>query len=407
MNSRQERQRTESLGQSERELVEVLCLFFSTKRTVTAHEKLDHDMLIAKDRTWQLLFTNKPVQLWLRGSLSNGQCFNWSLAADAQNETDDEIWEGVLGNRVIWLKQATFTIEHEFLPPVYFSSIGGEAVSKSELEEYFRHEVDLDALYLKWSENCTRFAQISSRFRGIRILRQDKLECMLSFITSSNNNIKRIHSLLAKFRQEFGQPITPQHYSFPTLQALLTAPNFTEQKLREMGFGYRAKYIAETVRLLGRNDCKLWELEDDSEALTEELCKLSGVGRKVADCISLFAFNRLDVVPVDVHVFRIAKRDYNTKGELDKFTTMNKTVYAKVYDEFYSRFGNNVGWAHSVLFTCELAAFRDRVPQGMIKEMDAFKRSNSSKSAVVVDDDSESESEEDSPQKKRTKRIVK
>ncbi|KAH9259283.1 hypothetical protein BASA81_002326 [Batrachochytrium salamandrivorans] len=323
------------------------------------------------NKTWKVLFSNGAgeAQVWLRGSLSNGQCFNWTQLGQGE-KGEEEIWQGVLGKQVVYLKQLAF--EGSALHPVYYSS----SMSEQALHQYFRSEVDLETLYLEWSRNCARFLAISTKFRGIRVLRQDKFECILSFITSSNNNIKRIHSLLHKLRQEFGSKIEEagDFYAFPSLEQLQGNVNFTQAKLREMGFGYRAKYLADTVRLLGADECKLWEMDSSSPMLTEELCKLSGVGRKVADCIALFAFDRLEVVPVDVHVFRIAKRDYNAHGELDELVTMNKQTYAKVYHEFYSRFGSTCGWAHSVLFTCELAQFRDRVPKHMLAEMDLYKK---------------------------------
>lgn len=337
-----------------------------------------------------MLFGNGAgeAQVWLRGSLANGQCFNWT-----QPEEGEEVWQGVLGTQVVYLKQRA--CEDGALHPVYYSS----SMSEPALHQYFRSEVDLEKLYTEWGQGCARFLALSPQFRGIRILRQDKFECILSFITSSNNNIKRIHSLLHKLRKEFGSKIEGDFYAFPSLDQLRGNDSFTQAKLRDMGFGYRAKYLADTVRLLGADECKLWDMDSSSPALTEELCKLSGVGRKVADCISLFAFDRLEVVPVDVHVFRIAKRDYNAHGALDELATVNKRTYAKVYHEFYSRFGSYCGWAHSVLFTCELAQFRDRVPKHLLAEMDLYKKQLVRDKRSVSSE--EEEEEEEVPPKRR------
>ena len=95
------------------------------------------------------------------------------------------------------------------------------------------------------------------------------------------------------------------------------------------------------------------------EEVQDELCQFTGVGRKVADCVALFSLDKMNAIPVDVHVQQMAIRDYH-------FSTTEKsltpTVYKKVGDLFRQLFPNYAGWAHSLLFVAELPSFRTALP---------------------------------------------
>lgn len=151
-----------------------------------------------------------------------------------------------------------------------------------------------------------------------------------------------------------------------------------ESHLRELGFGYRAKYIAETARIVVEDKPKDWLLDlrnPESQAwgdtrsagppfttykeAHEQLVGLSGVGPKVADCVCLFGLGWAEAVPVDTHVWQIAVRDYKF-GKL-KTKTFSKVMYDAVGDHFRDLWGKQAGWAHSVLFTADLRAFSDRL----------------------------------------------
>jgi N-glycosylase/DNA lyase len=87
------------------------------------------------------------------------------------------------------------------------------------------------------------------------------------------------------------------------------------------------------------------------------------VGPKVADCVALFALDKLDCVPVDTHVWQIATRDYSAElADVATAKTLTPRVYARVGDFFRARFGPLAGWAHSVLFAGDLGAFQARLP---------------------------------------------
>lgn len=113
------------------------------------------------------------------------------------------------------------------------------------LKDYLQLDVNLELLYQTWAQADKHFEEISKTFTGIRMLRQEPIECLFSFICSSNNNISRITSMVEKLASNYGEKILTldgkEYYSFPRVVAL--AQDGVEERLKELGFGYRAKYI--------------------------------------------------------------------------------------------------------------------------------------------------------------------
>uniref|UniRef100_A0A8D8LV94 N-glycosylase/DNA lyase n=1 Tax=Cacopsylla melanoneura TaxID=428564 RepID=A0A8D8LV94_9HEMI len=146
-------------------------------------------------------------------------------------------------------------------------------------------------------------------------------------------------------------------YSFPTVQAL--AKPAVEAKLRELGFGYRAKFIQKSAEYIEQNGGEAW-LETlrgmNYEQARQELQKLPGIGAKVADCICLMSLSHLSSVPVDTHVYQIAVNHYQFNKLATK--TLTSAAYDSIRNFFIERFGNYAGWAHSILFCADLKKFQ-------------------------------------------------
>lgn len=171
-------------------------------------------------------------------------------------------------------------------------------------------------------------------------------------------------------------------HDFPTPEAL--SVKTVEPHLRELGFGYRAKYIAETARVVAQDKPSGWlnSLRNPGYGVVhkgdgpvptykgahEELLALAGVGPKVADCVCLMGLGWAESVPVDTHVWQIAQRDY--KMGKSKTKTFNKVMYDAVGDLFRGIWGDYAGWAHSVLFTADLKAFSDKKVKREIESSD-------------------------------------
>lgn len=127
------------------------------------------------------------------------------------------------------------------------------------------------------------------------------------------------------------------HYEFPSLDQLCTAE---EQQLRSLGFGYRAKYVVQSAKLIRDNGGVDWLKElrrKSSSEVREALLTLPGVGPKVADCIALFSLDKFSVVPIDTHVWQLVEREYN--HVIKNAKTLTKRVYTEIGDFFEKNFG--------------------------------------------------------------------
>ncbi|KAI4613093.1 hypothetical protein J4E83_007504 [Alternaria metachromatica] len=338
---------------------------------------------------WHKLPTSL-TELCINTTLRCGQSFRWRKSAD-------DVWSMALHGRILSLRQdaeylhyrATYppvTTALPTPPPSKAPSVAPEEDDTAALiKHYFNFAPNLGQLYEQWAASDANFKKRAPKFTGIRILRQDAWEALIGFICSSNNNISRIsgmvHNLCLHYGPHIGTIDDIPYHDFPTPDAL-SGPD-VEAHLMKLGFGYRAKYIAKTARMVSEDKGMKW-LEDLSnpecpqfgmeekpagEMLEggregyrqahEELLALHGVGPKVADCVCLFGLGWSESVPVDTHVWQIAQKDYRFgKG---KHSSLTAATYAAIGDLFRKLWGKEAGWAHSVLFTADLKTFSDRV----------------------------------------------
>lgn len=195
------------------------------------------------------------------------------------------------------------------------------------LKHYFNLTSNLTELYSQWSSQDPNFKKKAPQFTGIRILRQDAWEALLSFICSSNNNISRISQMVEKLCLHYGPFIGTvddrAYHDFPTPEALTGKE--VEGRLRSLGFGYRAKYIYQTALIVANEREEGWldqlrnpeapafgadpqpggdvppEGREGYREAHEKLLDLQGVGPKVADCVCLMGLGWGESVPVDTH----------------------------------------------------------------------------------------------------------
>ncbi|PPJ55702.1 hypothetical protein CBER1_10103 [Cercospora berteroae] len=368
---------------------------------------------------WQKL----PIslsELCINTTLRCGQSFRW-------RKNDLGVWSIALHNRILSLHQDTeylyyrsippspqhIKIEAPPTPPSSNPPSLPESGEKDEVEildlikHYLNLEPNLTDLYKEWSSNDANFARRAPAFTGIRILKQDAWEALVGFICSSNNNIIRISQMVHKLCTNYGPLLghldDEPYHDFPTPQAL-SVPG-VEQTLRNLGFGYRAKYIATTAKLITEKDDPNWldslrnpespvlgvspspagpflpEGREGYRAAHEALLTLQGVGPKVADCVCLMGLGWGEAVPVDTHVWQIAQRDY--KFGKGKHASLTKVTYDAIGAKFRSLWGKEAGWAQSILFTANLKAFSERVV-GVKKEEAVVQEEESGSGEDVV-----------------------
>ena len=265
------------------------------------------------------------------------------------------------------------------------------------MKHYLNLVPDLKTLYSEWSLADLNFKKKAPKFTGVRILRQDAWEALIGFICSSNNNITRISQMVEKLCIHYGPFIGKldgyAYHDFPSPRAL-TGKN-VESHLRELGFGYRAKYIHQTAIMIADDHEEGWldslrnpespilgtriapagEMKPEGRGgyrlAHEKLLELQGVGPKVADCVCLFGLGWGEAVPVDTHVWQIAQRDY--KFGKGKHSSLTKATYDAVGNHFRRLWGKEAGWAHSVLFTADLRTFSERLTAKIEVKEEAIK----------------------------------
>ncbi|KAL2885430.1 N-glycosylase/DNA lyase [Ceratocystis lukuohia] len=322
--------------------------------------------------TWAAEWRKIPLKLAdlsIDTTLRCGQSFRWRKFG---NE-----WVCTLRGRVVRLRQDETALYYQAVWPAHKPvPKDNEDDTERLIRHYLSLDVDLQALYREWSAADSHFKKLAENFCGIRILSQDAWEALVSFICSSNNNISRISQMVQKLCIEYGPFVAKigdeVFHDFPSPEEM--AGEDVEATLRALGFGYRARYLADTAKNVASkpkdwlNNLRNPENPSYGSSITnpdatykqahKELLKLKGVGPKVSDCVCLMGLSWGESVPVDTHVWQIAVRDYNFgKGKPKAFAL---SMYEPVGDLFRDLWGSKAGWAHSVLFTADLRSFSDQ-----------------------------------------------
>ena len=145
-------------------------------------------------------------------------------------------------------------------------------------------------------------------YYGIRILKQEPWEALCSFIISQNNNIPRITGIIDRLCSTWGEKNEKGEYSFPSYEILA---GLTVEDLAPLKAGFRSKYILDAAQKLKNKEIDLNKIYSATmDEAREELMKIKGVGKKVADCTLLYGFGRMEAFPVDVWVKRIVEELY-------------------------------------------------------------------------------------------------
>lgn len=209
--------------------------------------------------------------------------------------------------------------------------------------DYFDLKTDYSQIKSVLSKNDDIMKKCVKYGNGIRILRQDPFEIIITFIISQNNRIPMIKKVVENIAEKYGKKIDDKHFAFPTFDEL---KNATTYDLNELKTGFRSKYIRDFLDKLENGTLNLEELKFlDENALKNELLKVKGIGNKVADCILLFGYGKTNAFPVDVWIKRVVEYFYfenmDTKKEIiEKFGRDNFGEYggyAQQYLFYYAR----------------------------------------------------------------------
>jgi len=211
-------------------------------------------------------------------------------------------------------------------------------IKGNEIERFVDY-FDLDRDYQNLCDDIVKRYGLKKEVefgKGLRLLRQDPFEMLISFIVSANNHIPRIKAILSRLATHYGKDMG-DYYAFPTAIELSRA---TEDELYALGLGYRAPYIVKTVKtVLDMGGVESLRSLSDNE-LRKTLRSFTGVGGKVADCIMLFAYSRYGVFPVDTWIVQAYGRK-KSEGEKLRAELCQKygelSGFVQQYVFFYKR----------------------------------------------------------------------
>ena len=240
----------------------------------------------------------------LKKIAASGQCFR-------VKEFEDGLFRFITGNHILYIKKC-----EEQLYEISCSS--------TEWEEIWFYYFHLDRSYEEVRGRIgvrdKYLRKASEEGRGIRILKQDPWEMVITFIISQQKTIPSIKSCVEALCLNYGDKITTAYeeiYTFPTAEQLSSA---TIEELREYKLGYRAPYIADAANKISSSKVDLQDLYTRSDKKVFETLKLiSGVGDKVSNCICLFAYGRTRLAPVDTWIKKVIDREYKGKNPFPRY----------------------------------------------------------------------------------------
>ena len=234
----------------------------------------------------------------IQKTADSGQCFRMNLQED--------------GSYIAAYRDISVRVKQEGNTITFFCS---DEDFQNIWSPYFDIECDYSVFHDRIPKDDFFLNAAKDYSQGIRMLRQDTWETLISFILSQRKNIPAIKSSVEKLCEKFGVytgGLAP--YAFPEPYRLAAA---TDEELKSCGLGYRVPYVKKTADIIYSGKLKLDELNNyPNDELLNALCTLPGVGIKVASCVMLFAYRRLDIFPRDVWIKRVEEQQYN--GHFDE-----------------------------------------------------------------------------------------
>jgi N-glycosylase/DNA lyase len=290
-------------------------------------------------------------------SINSGQMFLW--------EKYEKSWYGIYGEYVLKLtdyRSHTLVKKNE----------NGNASENDEIKfssfplypywekQVFRLDDDIDEIFSSFS-NDALVSELIRNYPGLRLMRQQPYQCMVSFACASNTNISRIRRMLRNLCERFGNEMIvddKRFFTFPSAERLNRASN---DELRLCGLGYRTKAVKAVAEAIVNDRPNITSLlRLPYEDAKNELLKIHGIGDKVADCILLFSLDKLEAFPIDIWMARALylnyrwlfnnsnkKFDNNRKLSYEKITAHDYRILSRYARDYFGKYG---GYAQQYLY---------------------------------------------------------
>ena len=254
-------------------------------------------------------------------TLTCGQVFHWRRCGAG--------WLGAVGDTPLYVEQCG----DDLLVPA-----GSEVVAR----RYLALDHPLEEIYASFPGDPAMRAALEFG-RGLRIVRQPAWECLATFITSAMKQVAHIAQISHTLRARYGTRLEWENetlFAYPAPERIAV---LSEEDLRACQLGFRAKNLLGAARMVASGEVDLAEVAalPDGEA-REQLCRLPGVGAKVANCALLFGFERVGAFPIDVWIERVLRRLY--------FPRKRKVTAQRLREFSAGYFGAFGGYAQQYLF---------------------------------------------------------
>jgi N-glycosylase/DNA lyase len=267
----------------------------------------------------------QPIDV--ENSINSGQVFLW--------RKDKEFWYGVNGQDVLQVNK------------------NGKINSlKNYKTDFFRSNDDFDGIIKSISKDKI-VKNAVKKYPGLRIIKQDPFQCLISFIVSSNSNIQKIKTNLENISQKFGEKVEYKNQEFFLFPDAKTLSKTSISEIKNCGVGYRAKFIKEASKIFASEKISFEDLKSSNYFDAKNKIRIiPGIGNKVADCILLFSLDKLESFPLDRWMIRILEKYYSKKFQIDTKTITEKQ-YEILHEKIVDYFGPYAGYAQQFLFKME------------------------------------------------------
>ncbi len=296
----------------------------------------------------QVTFDIDETLLNLTYTLDCGQAFRWKLRR--------EWWVGVVRDHAVRLRREGGTVLGQLYPP--------RPDAAAFLASYLRLGVDLASIYRDFAPADPRIDDAVSAFSGLRVLNQEPQETLLSYVCSTANSVPRISKAVEEMSRRYGRPIATldgeAFCAFPSALALAEAPE--QQLWKGCGLGWRGTNLKRLASdLLAKPEGWPEQLRPLPYAEARaSLMELRGIGAKIADCVCLFSLEKDQAVPVDTHIWAVAREIFDAQVTTKSLTPATYGLVAGLYQQRYGRFA---GWAQEYLY------LQRRASQGRVKSV--------------------------------------
>ena len=267
----------------------------------------------------------QPIDV--ENSINSGQVFLW--------RKNKEFWYGVNGQDILEIDK------------------NGKIKSLQNYKtDFFRNNDNFPKIIKSISKDKI-VKNAVKKYPGLRIIKQDPFQCLISFITSSNSNIQKIKNNLENISQKFGESVEYKNQEFFLFPDAKTLSKATITEIKNCGVGYRAKFIKEASKIFVSEKIIIDDLKSNNYFdAKKKICTIPGIGNKVADCILLFSLDKLEAFPLDRWMIRILEKYYSKKFQIDTKTITEKQ-YEILHEKIVDYFGPYAGYAQQFLFKME------------------------------------------------------